>query len=419
MEPKIYFPDDHSFDQNLVDPDALFILKKLRDAGHTAYLVGGSVRDILANIRPKDFDISTSALPEQIKGLFRKQCILIGRRFRLAHIRFGRKIFEVSTFRAGATEEADLIVRDNVWGTPEEDAKRRDFSINGLFYDPHHQTVIDYVNGWHDLQEGVLRSIGNPEVRFKQDPVRMIRLLKFHARFGWKIDKECINALDNCRSELVKSAPARVLEELLRMLESGFGHDFFKLLSEHRFLELLIPDVASFIRSDNGSSIYEFLKTADQVHKKNPSVTLERSLLLACLLFPIIEKEIEAFEKRHQKIPNFGELSVIISSTIRNAVLSSFTHFPRKLSGTCAYVIITQYRMTPLVKKRHSRTKILHDKEFPRALRFLKIRALIDPQLTEKFYEWETLYHQTRKPHGDKKPKYVKPRKRNLKRKGN
>ncbi|NGX58035.1 MAG: Poly(A) polymerase I [Chlamydiae bacterium] len=417
MEPKIYFPEDHGLDQDLIDPDALFILKKLRDAGFTAYLVGGSVRDILARVKPKDFDISTSALPEEIKKIFRKNCILIGRRFRLAHIRFGRKIFEVSTFRAGETDEADLIVRDNVWGTAEEDARRRDFSINGLFYDPYHKTVIDYVDGWHDLKEGVLRSIGNPEVRFKQDPVRMIRLLKFHARFDLKMEPGCVKALKSCREEIVKSAPARILEELLRMLESGHGHDFFKLLSEYQLLDLLIPELDQFLRSENGSQVYEFLKTADLIHHKNENVTLERSLLISCILFPIVERQIADFCETHDKTPNFGELSVLVWSVIRETMTSAFTHFPRKISAISAYIIITQYRLTPFGKRRSHRSKFLHDKDFPLALRFLRIRALADNQYSDKFFEWENMYYQIKKHHGDKKPKYVSQKRRKPKRK--
>src|SRR5262249_1655161 len=154
VKPKIYHAQDHHIDLNLIDPDALYVLDRLRAAGFVAYLVGGSVRDLLVKKMPKDFDISTSALPEQIKALFKRPCILIGRRFRLAHIRFGRKIIEVSTFRTGENVE-DLILQDNVWGSPEEDVLRRDFTINGLFYDSADQTVIDYVGGWEDIQEGV------------------------------------------------------------------------------------------------------------------------------------------------------------------------------------------------------------------------------------------------------------------------
>ena len=183
MQPKIYSIDEHRLPHEKIDDQAYYVIMKLRNNGHKAYLVGGGVRDLLINVRPKDFDISTSATPEEVKKCFRN-CILIGRRFRLAHVRFGKKIIEVATFRAGETENIDLIVRDNIWGTEEEDVLRRDFTINGLFYDPENHTIIDYVNGYEDIEKKIIRTIGNPSVRFKQDPVRMIRLLKFYARFG-------------------------------------------------------------------------------------------------------------------------------------------------------------------------------------------------------------------------------------------
>jgi len=415
VEPKIYFPEDHDFNEQLIDPNALFVMKKLRDAGHTAYLVGGGVRDILAGLKPKDFDISTSALPEEIKRIFRRNCILIGRRFRLAHIRFGHKVFEVSTFRAGDPKDSELIVRDNEWGTPEEDALRRDFSINGLFYDPHHKTVIDYVDGWHDLKEGVLRSIGNPEIRFKQDPVRMIRLLKFHARFGWIIEKKNIEALEYCRHEITKSAPARILEELLRMLESGHGSDFFRLLLQYGFLKHLIPKLEYYLKTERGHQVFDYLETADLVHQKNDAITLERSILLSCLLFPIVETRIDMHQQRHQKPPNLGEISLIVLSVIRETMTDAFTHFPRKLSSFCASILSTQYRLTPLTKKRHLSTKFIQDKNFPQALRFFRIRALVDETLADQFYEWEKVYHQMKHRPGFESKKR-RPRKRRSRR---
>ncbi|HAB99553.1 MAG TPA: polynucleotide adenylyltransferase PcnB, partial [Parachlamydiales bacterium] len=165
MQPKIYTVDEHRILPEKIDSHAFYVIEKLRDAGHSAYLVGGGVRDLLLGQKPKDFDVSTSASPEEIKALFRN-AILIGRRFRLAHIRFGQKIIEVATFRSGDTEAPDLIVRDNVWGSEEEDVLRRDFTINGLFYNPREQTVIDYVQGYPDLEQRILRTIGQPDLRF-------------------------------------------------------------------------------------------------------------------------------------------------------------------------------------------------------------------------------------------------------------
>ena len=154
MQPKSYSLEEHKIELDKVDHHALYVLEKLRAAGYQAYLVGGSVRDLLLGVKPKDFDISTSAKPEEIKKLFRN-CLLIGRRFRLAHIRFGRKVLEVSTFRAGDIENEELIIRDNIWGSEEEDVIRRDFTINGLFYDSANQTVIDYVKGFPDAKKKV------------------------------------------------------------------------------------------------------------------------------------------------------------------------------------------------------------------------------------------------------------------------
>lgn len=235
MHPKIYASDQHEIDINMVDPNALYVIQKLQDAGYSAYLVGGSVRDLLVNKVPKDFDISTSAKPEEIKQIFKRQCLLIGRRFRLAHIRFGKKVIELSTFRSGVNE-GELILHDNIWGTEEEDVLRRDFTINGLYYNPSTQTVIDYIGGLEDIHQGILCTIGDPIVRFKQDPVRMLRLLKFRARFGFKIEPHTRKALVLCRNEIVKSSPARILEEIYRMLESGASAPFFNSWKNRGFL---------------------------------------------------------------------------------------------------------------------------------------------------------------------------------------
>ena len=270
MEQKTY-----PFPLKGVDPDALYVMEKLRQAGYTAYLVGGSVRDLVLQKTPKDYDISTSAKPEEIKRLFRN-CILIGRRFRLAHIRFGKKILEVSTFRTGDLETDALIVRDNEWGNPEQDVLRRDFTINGLFYDPSTETIIDYVEGYPDLQKQYLRTIGQPYLRFKQDPVRMLRLLKFQARFGFEIDKDAHISLLECRHEILKSSPSRVLEELLRMLESGSAKPFFKLLAEHGMLQMLLPALSKFLDTPDGKEVYDYLEEVDTTFHAPGEPLLER-----------------------------------------------------------------------------------------------------------------------------------------------
>lgn len=392
MQAKIFHATDHDIDHHQIDRDALYVINRLKEAGFVAYLVGGGVRDLLIKKTPKDFDISTSARPEQIKQLFGRNCILIGRRFRLAHVRFGHKILEVATFRSGESD-GELIVQDNVWGTPEEDVLRRDFTINGLFYDPSTHSVIDFVGGWEDIHKRVLRTIGEPRTRFKQDPVRMIRLLKFQARYNFEVMPEVQKALTACREELIKSSPARILEEIFRMLESGYSSPFFHLMTQTGLLEHLFPCMTHFIEGKYGKEIYNYLSCADQIniHSKKP---LDRSIITCGLLFPILERELKTqyLDKGH--IPHIGEIMLLTSSLIKGFVTSSFSHFPKRNSSAMSFILSTQYRLTPLSGRRHPRPKLLHNKEFELALVFLKIRACVNPDVKESYEYWRDQYKQ-------------------------
>lgn len=387
VQQKIYPFEEHRLDINKVDPDALYVMEKLRAAGFTAYLVGGSVRDLLLQKKPKDYDISTSAEPEQIKKLFRN-CILIGRRFRLAHIRFGRKILEVSTFRSGDVDAEALIIRDNEWGSPEEDAMRRDFTINGLFYDPASETIIDYVDGYPDIQKRYLRTIGVPFIRFKQDPVRMIRLLKFQARFGFEVDPDSRIALIDCKNEILKSSSARILEELLRMLELGASHSFFKLMTEHGVLQLMLPSLASFMETPDGAEVYSFLEEVDTTFHEPPLPILDRTILLCSLLFPLLQKHIQQQFVERERHPHLGEIQNA-SHDLVDDVFRPFFHIPRRLRMGVVSILTSQYRLTPLEKKRGHRIRIPQDPDFPFALKFLEIRCSLEPGLQKIWEEWK------------------------------
>jgi len=238
VEPRIVPRAEHSISRRDIDPDALKVLYRLRQSEHFAYLVGGSVRDLLLGRRPKDFDIGTSAHPYQVKKLFRN-CWIIGRRFRLAHVKFGTKVIEVATFRRqvepgeevvadgvpapdpATPEGAHLIHHDNTFGTPEEDAFRRDFTINALFYDIATFSVIDYVCGLTDLSRGLVRSIGDPDVRLREDPVRMMRAIALASRLDFKVDAPVLAAIRTHRHELAHSSPARLIEEYYKILRAG------------------------------------------------------------------------------------------------------------------------------------------------------------------------------------------------------
>ena len=212
-----------SLDRAAIDPDADRVVRKLTRAGYKAYLVGGCVRDLLVGRTPKDFDVATSATPNEIKATFRNSRI-IGRRFRLAHVFFGSKIIETSTFRANPRDEDDhdlLIRRDNVFGSETEDARRRDFTINGLFYDVEREEVIDHVGGLVDLEAKLVRTIGDPDIRFQEDPVRMLRAVKFAARLSFGFETNTWRALLRWRGEISKCAPPRLLEEIHRLMRGG------------------------------------------------------------------------------------------------------------------------------------------------------------------------------------------------------
>jgi hypothetical protein len=287
--PQILSRSEHIVSRKNIDPDAVKILYRLYNSGFIAYLVGGGVRDLLLGRRPKDFDISTSAHPQQVKKLFRN-CFIVGRRFRLCHVRFGQKVVEVSTFRRKAEPEEGetLIRRDNTFGTPEEDAFRRDFTVNALFYDVGTFSVIDYVSGLGDLQRRVIRTIGDPDVRFREDPVRMLRAVALGSRLGFSIDPDSLEAIRHLRGEIVKSSSARILEELYKILRHGAARDSFVRLHETGLLAYLLPHAARAMDKD-GDALLASLGRLD-AHRNTPGITAEEltnPLLVGTVLVPL------------------------------------------------------------------------------------------------------------------------------------
>ena len=319
VEPTIIPRAEHPVSRDEIDPDALKVLYRLRRFNHDAYLVGGGVRDLLLGRTPKDFDIGTSARPSEVKRLFRN-CWIIGRRFRLAHVKFGPKTIEVATFRRQlSAEEAALIEhseteaeakpkpsapgeaeaskgearrkrrppirRENTFGTAEEDAFRRDFTINALFYDIATFSVIDYVGGMADLKAGVIRSIGDPNERFVEDPVRMVRALSFVSRLGFELDPPVQRAIRRYRDEIANASPARMIEERYKILRSGVSAVTFRALSETGLLMLIAPEVE---RRKSGA-LWRSLETLDAYRAgfKEAPPTLTNTILLGSLIQPV------------------------------------------------------------------------------------------------------------------------------------
>ena len=391
LKPTIFHAADHGLSAELLDPNAYDILERLHHAGFVAYLVGGGIRDLLSGIRPKDYDISTDATPEQLKSLFKRQCLLIGRRFRLAHIRYGHdKIYEVSTFRAGTDPTDDeLIVRDNQWGTPEEDVLRRDFTINGLFYDPIDNLIIDYVGGCQDIKDGIIRTIGDPRVRFCQDPVRMIRLLKFNARLGFEMEDAAKEALVQCRNEITKSAPARVLEEMFRMMESGYAVPFFQLMLETGMLQEIFPGLATILTHQKIKDPFELIRYADELNRPR-SGSVSRPVLAASLIYPLLAIEI------HQSIESGEEihLGAMIQRTedlVEDVFCSTIPNFPRRTRQLISYVLSCQLRLTPPSGRRTQSKRVAGHDDFYLAVGLLRLRTLADSTLAESFIKWQEM----------------------------
>jgi len=350
-DPIVLPRDQHTLSRRDIDPDALKVLYRLHQAGHVAYLVGGSVRDLLLGRRPKDFDVGTTAHPYQVKKLFRN-CWVIGRRFRLAHVKFGMKVVEVATFRrhvpAGTEEEPPLhhrephheaahdahavhdrfltadeaaaererqVHRDNTFGTPEEDAFRRDFTVNALFYDIGTFSVIDYVGGLEDLRRGVIRAIGDPGERFIEDPVRMLRAVVFATRLGFAIDPLVLDAIARHKRLITKAAPARMMEEYFKILRSGYAAPAFQGMAELGLLHAATPEVPTPLPAD----LVRSLEALDRYRRRfdRAPETLSNALLLGALIAPLgllrrrpRRRHDEDEEVPREQLPKLGALPV-------------------------------------------------------------------------------------------------------------
>ncbi|MEX0448644.1 polynucleotide adenylyltransferase PcnB [Spiribacter sp. 221] len=300
IEPTIIPRDQHAISRSQISERALTVLYRLKNAGYGAYLVGGGVRDLSLGREPKDFDVATDATPDEVKALFRN-CRLIGRRFRLAHVHWGPEIIEVATFRALSPPPADddggdrvvedgMILRDNIYGTIEEDALRRDFTINALYYNIADFSVVDYAGGMADLQAGRLRLIGDPAVRYREDPVRMLRAVRFAAKLGFTIDAGTAEPIPRMADLLDDIPPARLFDEVLKLFMAGQGVETFEALRQHGLFRYLFPASDTALDDDEHGQLITFIaraleSTDRRVNEERP---VTPAFLFAALLWPAI-----------------------------------------------------------------------------------------------------------------------------------
>lgn len=328
MQPRVISREEHGISRKQISPNALRTLYRLRDNGFIAYLVGGCVRDLLMGRTPKDFDIATDAVPGQIKRLFRN-CRLIGRRFRLAHLHFQDEVLEVSTFRAAAPpadadaeeappgdrpphhlkDEDGMVLRDNVFGTPEEDALRRDFTINALAYNIADFSIIDYADGLSDLQQRLIRPIGDPYVRFTEDPVRMIRAVRFAASHDLVIEPATWEVLCELSSTITRAAPARLYEEMLKLFLLGSARPLFALLETSGLLAALFPGLVRWLEenADHRQWLQTNLECLDRLYRSG--LPPSPPLFLAALFGPRLEEE--ALARHRDGIPHMQALDAV------------------------------------------------------------------------------------------------------------
>jgi poly(A) polymerase len=292
-QPKIVPFSAHGIARERISPCALKVTQTLQENGHTAYVVGGAVRDAILGWEPKDFDVATSATPEQVRELFRRSRI-IGRRFRIVHVMCGRETVEVSTYRAGAAADDDKddqvadehgrLLRDNVFGNQEQDAIRRDFTINALFYDPTTQQVWDYHDGVEDLKKKKMRMIGDPEQRYREDPVRMIRAVRLSASRGLEIDQATRAPIKSLTPLLANVPPARLFDEMLKLLLSGHAYECVKALRHEGLHHGLLPMLDVILEQPMGERfVMMSLRNTDARIKNDKSVS--PAFLFASLLW--------------------------------------------------------------------------------------------------------------------------------------
>ncbi len=385
----------HNVSRAEISKAALKVLYRLHKSGYQAFLVGGGVRDAMLELHPKDFDIATNATPEEVRSLF-SNCRLIGRRFRLAHVRFGREIIEVATFRAAANHEDDdsahdtegRIIRDNVYGTIDEDVWRRDFTCNALYYNIADFSIWDYTGGFDDVKRKRLVLIGDPAQRLREDPVRMLRAVRFAGKLGFSIDKSVVNAMRG-HTELLANVPAaRLFDEFLKLFQSGFAERTFELLREHKLFGELFPATEEELSQDERFLAFTqaALQNSDKRVAEGKSVT-PMFLLGVFLWMPI--KKLAEIRRSEEKMSESQSLSLaayeIVSQQQRRISI------PKRFTVPMREMLALQPRFAQVRGKRAM--NLLQHRRFRAAYDFMLLQSEVglgDPELGKFWTDVQT-----------------------------
>lgn len=397
MDPNIIARPDHVVSRKQISSAALKVLYGLKDAGYTAYLAGGGVRDLLLKRNPKDFDVATDATPEEVKKTFRN-CRLIGRRFRLAHVYFRNEIIEVATFRAPSPEpetcgenchcvsEEGLVLRDNVFGTPEEDALRRDFTINALFYNIADFSIIDYADGLKDLQQKIIRVIGDPDVRFTEDPVRILRALRFAATLGFDIEPAAKKAAREQAERLEGCSSSRLYEEILKLMHCGKAEQVFLLSCELQVFEHLFPEIGAWLKAPDGEGKTHWMqKTFKQIDRwRHAGIDINPALL-----FALFFGEYHEWVAEHlMKSENLSHAEALTEATHRHiGQLCDRIRIPKAVTAHIASIMAAQPRFLKMSGKNTNR--MLRHRDFLDAFLYFKFASRTTGRHEKELIWWD------------------------------
>jgi poly(A) polymerase len=382
---------EHSISRSAINRNALHVLYRLHEAGYSAYLVGGSVRDILLNHKPKDFDVATNAKPEQIKSLFRN-CRLIGRRFRLAHVFFGREIIEVATFRSAESEASDelrhsqhgMILRDNVYGTLEEDAIRRDFTINALYYNIADFSVVDYSKGVSDLQKRLVRLIGDPAQRFREDPIRILRAIRFAAKLDFQLHHTTAAPIPTLYKLLEHVPPARLFDEILKLFMGGKALASFQLLRQHDLFSFLFPQINTYVDKPGhevASSLLIHTFTNTDLRLSSDKTVNPAFLFAAMLWYPLQQAVQQLKAKGMRPLAALEKaMNTVIDAQLKHIAV------PKRLTTMMREIWSLQPRLQTRTGKRALR--VLNHPRFRAAYDFLLLRTAAGEDLQELATWW-------------------------------
>jgi poly(A) polymerase len=398
---------DHSISRRRIPENVLKVLYRLHRSGYRAYLCGGSVRDLLMNRTPKDFDIATDAHPGEIRRLFRNSRI-IGRRFRLVHVIFQDQIVEVATFRreperSAADEENEdfLITDDNTFGSPLQDARRRDFTINALFYNIADFSVIDYVGGLEDLDGKRVRVIGDPDVRFREDPVRMMRAIEFASRLGFEIEKETAEGILRHRGEILKASPPRVSEEILELLRRGWSKGAFRLMVDSGLLEPLLPEVYNAISGERAPYFWKMLEVLDRTVQHGRKIP--DAVLLTVLMLPWVISELEREEaRRGEGRMRLGEVLPFVRELVQP--LCARMTLAAGTRHQIEQALETLWRLLEPPSDRRAQFRAVYREPFNDALALLELYALSSGKYIEQYRQWNAFAQKVRRAEGGEAP---------------